>query len=167
MAKTIKITNSLGFQLTRFLDVSPKEIKPLGEYGKVRRGRMALEKAIQEYKKEVESYVTRAKEEAIPLNRIWMEVLADGKLTEEQKKNRKSELDMQLQKITESIDKELDTYNKENGDKEVEVSMNEEDLNSVKKYFEEKGSEYDFWKNGDDYVSIAVVIGSLSSDFSK
>lgn len=177
----ISLKQQRAKELAEFLKIGPAEIPTPKEYFKTQKVRIAIEKSIKDYQKEFTDYLEKSKLEAKPFQEQYAKLegefrASNGKMTPEEKSKivfrngftpgqneelqaKNKELGRQLGDLMQPFQDSIDKYRKDNGDKLVTITVNPEDLNQVRIYFESKGSKH--WLDGDAYLEVAEAIGCL------
>lgn len=160
----MQIAKARAYELINFLKVAPKEIPEAKNNFKVSKFRLALEKALQDYRKPFDEYQKKYNEELAPFNEQLQQMAMSG-ADQVALGLKKQELDLQLNLLMKPAQEELNRIAEEDGKTVIAVTVNEEDRNQAAIYFQKivgdstKGANY--WLQGDAYLEVAAALGCL------
>jgi ribosome-associated translation inhibitor RaiA len=155
----MKITLGRAYELCSFLTVTPKQIGNVKDFAKIQRFRVALGEASGEFKKTLDEFQKWRAEEV----RVYQEELKEFKSTphsDDEVKAKEAELtDAYNEHIKDRV-ADIQKYELDNKDTEIDVKVNEEDMDCVKSHFEKTGHEFPYWATYPEaYSAIAKSLG--------
>jgi len=161
--KKIRAQELVGFLKGK---CGPSEITDIKSYSKIQRFRISLEKGISDFKEKYDDFRKRIEVEMAP----FQQELQMLRFSPEQLKKRQEEIDLYIDQILKEEKEALDRFVKDHGDEVVQITVNEEDLNQVRLYFEKiekiedkeltKGAT--FWISPDAYLEVAEILGCIN-----